>query len=462
MTTPVDRYISPEDQEKLKVLKCQAHDLQDTSHQVDDLLTQQEERIKQTEELLAEFRIATGQSRLVVATDLQPAPYLRSWEEIVADTEQNPVNRALFSDILSPSEIAQVEQKIVILRGDFHSLHHLDALDWTICGVAGVLAALVDIFFVQMPKHPGFLGGTGADGGPLSNWMRERINSTLSPKDIAQLEKVNWVPFDSATSTHLNTKIEGLGPAVHRFHSLGHDPVLGFIVGVADILRGTFTAIDKNGRLILQPVAISDPAILTMNLFEAIGRVFGHLLSDVATPAGLPVPLMPLLQFFQFGEIGARGYTIGEVSRIMYRSHYDFRHFLAMSVSPLLIEVVVRLSYFAKRRYEGCSLTQSLPFEFSPREHKPKLRTMLFAAHLLSTAANAGKVAIGQNPLLINYSQWVAFFRYAVSQLKWSFFDHATEEADFVQRSLADDWTTLDDSLDATWRMVSGAPVMLA
>lgn len=187
-----------------------------------------------------------------------------------------------------------------------------------------------------------------------------------------------------------------IGPAVHRFHSLGHDPILGFIVGVIDILRGTFTAIDRNGRLILQSVAITDPAILTMNLFEAVGRVFGHLLSDVATPAGLPVPLMPLLQFLQFGEIGAHGHTIGEVSRIMYRSHYDFRHFLAMSISPLLIEIIVRLSYFAKRRCEGYGLMQSIPFEFPLDDHKPKLRTMLFNAHLVSTAAIGPQVCFAK------------------------------------------------------------------
>lgn len=62
MTTPVDRHLSPDDQEKLNVLKHQARNLQRTSRQVDDLLTQQNERIKQAEGLLAEFEIAPVQS----------------------------------------------------------------------------------------------------------------------------------------------------------------------------------------------------------------------------------------------------------------------------------------------------------------------------------------------------------------------------------------------------------------
>jgi hypothetical protein len=48
------------------------------------------------------------------------------------------------------------------LRGDFDALHHLDPLDWTISGMAGVLAALVDVFLIQMPGHPAFLGGKAA------------------------------------------------------------------------------------------------------------------------------------------------------------------------------------------------------------------------------------------------------------------------------------------------------------
>ena len=120
---------------------------------------------------------------------------------------------------------------------------------------------------------------------------------------------------------------------------------------------------------------------------------------------------MPLLQMFQFGKFGRGEHTIGDVARFMYREGYDFRHFLAMSIFPLLIQILVRLGYFAKRLREGRSLAEAVPFEILLSKPKPKLRTMLFTAHLIASAANAGKVAIGQNPLMINYPQWVALFR---------------------------------------------------
>jgi len=296
----------------------------------------------------------------------------------------------------------------------------------------------------------------------LANWIREKVNSALSPEEIRRLERENWTPYDPSTSTNLLLKVEGLGPGTHRFQSLGHDPLLGFLIGIKDILQGTFTAVDKTGRLIVQPVAIEDQAIFTMNLFDAIGRVFGHLESDIATPSGLPVPLMPLFQFLQFGDIGKGGYTVGEISRIMYRSHYDFRHFLAMSVSTLLIEIIVRLCYFAKRMHEGYTVIDSIPFESHLTECRPKLRTMLFSAHLISTAANAGKVAVSQNPLTINYSQWLAFFGYAIPQVKWMLFDKENERLRFVQETLDSDWDKIDTDLKATWGQIAGTPVLLA
>ena len=132
-----------------------------------------------------------------------------------------------------------------------------------------------------------------------------------------------------------------------------------------------------------------------------------------------------------------------------------------MSVSPLLIEIVVRLCYFARRLAEGHSFDDAVPFALSPTERKPKLPTMLFSAHLASTAANAGKVALTQNPLAINYAQWLAFFRYAVPQVKWVICDREDAQMRFVQARLDDDWAKLDADLTATWEHIMGEPILL-
>jgi hypothetical protein len=108
--------------------------------------------------------------------------------------------------------------------------------------------------------------------------------------------------------------------------------------------------------------------------------------SDVATKAGLPPPLFGLLQFVQRGRIG--DHSVADIARAMYRSGYDFRHFLAGGASVAIIEVFVRTAWTVRELSEGKKLTEALPVA------SPRLRSGLFLSHSVATAVNAGKVAI--------------------------------------------------------------------
>ncbi|MCL6598277.1 MAG: hypothetical protein K6T81_05990 [Alicyclobacillus macrosporangiidus] len=472
---------NPEEQQALDVLKYHSQLLDSASKQTDRVLDRAHRAIASTEWMLRQLgkpvprRSEASRGKPTSSLDAALARPTRgasirevergqsaalpSWEDLVREARAFIDTPATLGDILSDAEIVAVEERIAMLRNEFNDIHRLDAIDWCICGVAGVLAALVDIFLIQMPKNPGFLGAKGSDGGPLSNWIRDKINSHFSPEEIRKLETDYWVPYDSAHSAGLEIPVDGLSPSMHRFQSLGHDPILGFLFGVKDILCGTFTAIDKNGNIISQTVSMR-PDLAGCDLFTAIARVFGHLKSDVATPRGLPAPLMPLLNLIQVGSFGKEGYSVADISRIMYRSGYDFRHFLAMSVSPLIIEVLVRTSYFVKRLTEGHGALESLPMNL-PGQRKPKLQTMLFTAHLIATAANAGKLAITKNPLAINYPQWVAFVRYLLPQLKWALLDKGNERHQYVQQRIDDDWTRLNEELSSVWSSLSLPPMTI-
>lgn len=162
--------------------------------------------------------------------------------------------------------------KLQTIRDRYNLEHRLDVLDWGIAGVAGTLAALVDIFLVQVPSSKGLLGGVDTQGGVLSDKIRKQLRNLYSPDQISQLEDEFWVPYDASTSRKLAEKVAGLGPRSHRFQSLGHDPVLGFIFGVLDIMKGRFSAIDKNGKLIVQAIPGAPSGI---GLFEAFATQLG-------------------------------------------------------------------------------------------------------------------------------------------------------------------------------------------
>lgn len=380
---------------------------------------------------------------------LREPPALREWSDILAEAQASHPDTVDFSTVLSDLEIEGVAAWHARMEAEFSSLHSLDTCDWIVAGAAGVLAALADIFLVQVPKHPGFLGGAGHDGGWLSNLIKEKYGRLVTEERLQALERAYRVPYDHATSHGLDVKIPGLGPSTHRFQSLGHDPILGWLAGISDLLRGNFTAIGADGRVVVQEVAepFMPGELVFVRVFEALARVGGHLLSDVGTPRGLPAPLMPLLLLIQKGSIGEKGYTVGDIARQMYRAGYDFRHFTASALPVMLSEAIIRITFFARRIQEGCSLADAVPNASNPR-----LRRQLFLAHSVATAVNAGKVYVTQNPLSVNWAQWLALFRYLLPQMQWLLFQKERGRAELVREQLDREWQDLDADFARFWR----------
>ncbi len=442
------------DQDFLKVLKLQKDKSESCLTAVEKSNKKADDAIASSEALLKSLGIASPG----VATDRKPENVvlpskevkLRSWEEIMQEANEEVPQEVSITDILSAEDIAKSNSRIDAIRQKYDLDHKLDALDWGIAGIAGAISALVDIFLVQIPSSAGHLGGQATKGGWLSDKIRDRLKNMYTPKEIETLANKFKVPYDPSTSKNLAKKVAGLGPTVHRFHSLGHDPILGFIFGVRDIMQGKFTAIDKFGKVIVQDIPGANKGI---GLFKAIWFQFGHLKSDIGTPAGLPAPFMPLFQLLQFGDINGR--TIGELSRTMYAKGYDFGHFLAMSIPVMIIEVVVRVCYFAKRLHEKHSFMDSIPFDLPGRRRQPKLQTMLFTAHTIATAVNAGKAYLMHNPLAINLPQWQWYAKVAFSQLRWVLFTKEAERLEIVQEVIDKDWQHVNDELAKGWTFVS-------
>jgi hypothetical protein len=128
----------------------------------------------------------------------------------------------------------------------------------------------------------------------------------------------------------------------------------------------------------------------------------------------------------------------------------------------MITEVIVRVSYFAKRLHEGCSFNESTPVGIDHTK-KPKLGTMLFIAHSASTAINAGKVAFTKNPLNINYPQWLSFARYSIKQLKWVLREKPDLRDKYVMEIINGEWDNITDRIDSLWaEYTDGAVIVYA
>lgn len=359
-----------------------------------------------------------------------------SWDALVEDARSTYRSGHHAEGLLTEEELAAAGERVRILNEEYNALHRLDHVDIAISVSAGTLSSFVDILLVGIPERT----PDGLRGRPLENYVRDWFLERFPPKEMERLARdvSSKVPYDAPYNTGFtNEYVEGLWPTMHRLYSLGHDPLLGFVVGTLVILRGRMTTIDKFGKILSQEIpryAGREEA----TVFAALCKQLIHFKSDVTTSMGLPAPFMGLFNLMQFGSVGEEEQTIAEIVQGMYYEGYDFQHFCAQSVPVMLTEVVVRLGYFLKRVAEGHGVKESIPVT-ADRERRPKLGTMLFTAHSLATAVNAGRVAFTKDPMAINYPQWLFFAYRSFAQAKWAMIEKPLKRHEYVMQALEAD-----------------------
>lgn len=346
--------------------------------------------------------------RAAIANDLAQIGATH-WPQFVRSCQAQLLQRGL--DPLAPYEALLTAADQQRLRDESYDAQlRWSAEDYHIVGLSGLLAALTDVLLVGTPAS-----------SPLTGWLKA-YNTNVADDWFGRwartLEASCRVPYDvqaDAAGQH----IAGMAGRSHRLQSLGHDPVLGLIAGVLDILRGTISGFSYDHLRGMHTWVVLPSAGQghETNLIAAILRQLGHLISDVATPMGLPAPLLGLLQGINAGSIGPKGRTVGQIARWMYLNGYDLRHFLIGGLGPAVIEIVLR-GFLMLRHYATAGETP-----FAPSD-PVKQRSMLLAAHGIAALANAGKIALTQgNPLAINLAQWYALVRYLGPSLHYWLFD---------------------------------------
>ena len=327
-----------------------------------------------------------------------------------------------------------------------------DKMDYGIVGVSVLAAALLDFFLVATPN--GTFQGKPQRQSPLTKWFQEQseylapINSRNKKLDRNPFQK--WV-VNLATDAEKWAKVPydlvipkvGLTPNVHRLASLGHDPVLGLVYGVLDILSGRCTFIDRNGAWQVIGNIPGHPP--TSNVVEALLKVIVHGLSDVFTKQGIPAPFMGLFQLLgvDSGFVVRKGgdsVSIRDLTRYMYSNGYDLRHFMTMAIVPGAAELI-HWVYHAGRAFQE---TDNPGKAAMPQ--RLKRQQMLLLTHALLSSTNVLKTALyGWNPMALNFAQFIALATRMLTLVKLSW-----ERARQVQDDLRRGWEKLHtDTLHA-------------
>ncbi len=362
-----------------------------------------------------------------------PTAESTSWEEVRRHAASRLVERGLdpdtidIDDLLDPAELAAIERRFS--RTELRT--NLDSYDLLFAALAGITATIVDSALVRIPRSLRH-NGEWQQGSWLTGWLRD--HAIGHDNWLAGIAKV---PFDSMLAD--GTPIEGMSGRTHRFQTFGHDPLVGLVLGTLDIMRGTISGANRSGVFVHQtdfePVG---------NPFRALTLEILHLLSDLPTRAGLPVPGWTMLSTARFGDIG--GQRVDQLARQMYVRGYDTWHFMAMATVPSTVQMILR-AYWGIRSELDPDFAASSPTTPDRLSEHPRFTALLLAGHATAAAGNIAKlVAYGGNPLALNYNQWLAFFRAAfnAASINISTSERLAAAASTTAARLAAGWTAID------------------
>ena len=315
----------------------------------------------------------------------------------------------------------------------------LSATDIVISSIAGIIAVSIDVFLVGTPEVVKiYKGGENFDGSTITKAIRKLGEGKLGDM-CRRLEDICKIPYDIAVIK------DGMYPQNHRLRSLSHDPFFGVFFAIFDILLNTTTFIDNSGFLRIIPNSTYQSSIT--NKVLSVFYYIGHILSDMFTARGIPIPGFFLTQFFTEGDAND---SIAKIAEGMYLDGYDLRHLASMS-TPVLVKRIIIDTYLKLTEKEiyvaSVPLAQREKIELDKTLKKEKLS---FIANSIMVSGNVAKFfapPYSCNPCSINVTEWIEFIKNGIVMLQAQLRDYSAEEALHNRDDINAAWDKLAYSL---------------
>lgn len=367
-------------------------------------------------------------------------------------------------DILSPEDFCTMHQRVNKQIEEFNLRYELDKWDYAIAGSCGLFAAMLDILCVKAPPKPTTKYSEKVNG-IFNRWVQDAFNKVLPPDLSKRLSEANKIGgADSRTTADLiysGPKRKIINPENHRLKALSHDPVLGLFFGVWDMIHGTCTVVSDGGINSFP----SKGGRVDGNVFQLIGRMLGHLLSDVNAPSskgnrgmGLPAPFMGILRMFE--GIPISDSTFGKQIEWMYVNGYDFRQFVVTSIPMTIMEVMMRAFFVVKQMKQYNANFGETMLDTMPTRLNPRFRIMLAIAYGTSSSINAGKMYITKNLLNANYASWMGLVWNGFFALKWVLLDKEIKLWEGIEKKEIEHLETIVHNLDELAKNADQLPIV--
>ena len=233
-------------------------------------------------------------------------PRQTNWDTLITEANQKYPKDIMFDDILNSSDFLNAYNHLEEINEKFRIQTGLNKTDIILLITATALQCtrqyVIDPWIKNMRPASSSNDEGKRKGNAERGWYYVKTESILK----------NRVPFDCDKYAD-NSTIQGFlkGTKNHRMATLGHDPMLGWVFGTANIMTNTITRRDfqsahvKNVGGRNKIYAKADTAHIFESVYDrvtnegsdgklalgaALLREFIHLKSDVNTKLSLPLP----------------------------------------------------------------------------------------------------------------------------------------------------------------------------
>ncbi|RKM55393.1 hypothetical protein D6855_15770 [Butyrivibrio sp. CB08] len=289
------------------------------------------------------IKLATDITERNQCRKLEHSPVLESWDEIVAAANLCEPQVVELEDIMSESEIQDAFSELDEIEALFSKKTSIvNKSDLAFLAIATALQVTKSLVFPYVAEKIGY--GESFDPDERLDHNDKSIekahreaNDKFRDEKLKRNPTGHWINILYQTVPYDITKGSGelginMGGRYHRMYTLGHDPILGWIFGTANILTDciTFNNFHTNritrvdpitgaAKMKITPEVVPLPLMFQecyeeirgdkLNLPAALFAQAQHLKSDSFTKLGLPVPLLETIN--------------EEFASKLYSEHYD-------------------------------------------------------------------------------------------------------------------------------------------
>lgn len=339
---------------------------------------------------------------------------LETWEEIAAQAELIEPKTVVLEDFMSVSEIRSAFNELEKINKEFSKKTGIvNKTDLSFLAIATALQVTKSLVFPYIAKK--FDYGKSFDPSKRLDHNDKSIkdaqrksNDGFRDRHMENHGKGHWinilyqtVPYDITKGS--NALSINMGGRYHRMYTLGHDPILGWIFGTANILTDciTFNNFHTNRVSRIDPITggkkmVITPEIIPMgmmfkecydevkadflNLPAALFAQAQHLKSDEFTKLGLPVPMLSTINENFASKLYSENYDALCFSR-------DAKIIGASFVVSKLVDIIIALTHgLFRKKNEDKDL------------YEVKTRKILLISNSIASTSTIINTAVTKNP----------------------------------------------------------------